>query len=46
MKNRSRNDLIASILGNISRGRATRTKIMVRSISILYTVGQIFVTIT
>ena len=28
MKNRSRNDLIASILGNISRGRATRTKIM------------------
>jgi predicted transcriptional regulator len=28
MKNRSRNDLIASILENISRGRATRTKIM------------------
>jgi predicted transcriptional regulator len=28
MKNRSRNDLIASILGNISRGRATRTRIM------------------
>jgi predicted transcriptional regulator len=28
MKNRSRNDLIASILGTISRGRATRTKIM------------------